>query len=527
MASIVSIKNQDHDIAFDITLSGNISEMKSEDLISEFKAAFEEHLHNSCEYMVDFSVSEENQSKIHDLIESSKAIIKELNNEKVLQTEGAVALNKAYEDRLIQHIIYEFRDGRTKTSDLAHEFLYRASVYPEGGDSDDGDDLEDVIDDDLFTALRDEVMFVIEADLDKNLTLNDLLGNNRQETEFMYMPNFDVDGLGIVEDYPVQFETNYSSVDSMILDESAERMFTLFNMNPTDFASHLKLIGKDDEIVEKYQNIKGVTYSLDRGPMVSCEDLVTIIDNSYSCVYPIVYGNVKLADLLGRDISKPFVLEKPLYALHDFVNGAGHIERGKSFTIEPNDLDFTGGKAYRYSVDDVYGFTSSGKDVEIHQPMAAPIFHADIGDEGLLGKLQSLGKKEHHTKSRLEKFGWYNAGLTDVKTGNLLSDDSSVWHLAALPVDDARVLCAIHEESDKLRTCTSSKDLAVINAALHNIETKFSVNCTRLWGLGLIEQWCCDDKAHFETTPIGKVFYPHESSRLAELTKEASWFEMK
>lgn len=512
MSTILNVNNNKHSINFSITMPGNIQDMDKEEMLKEIRVAFDRELNQSCEYMIDFSIGED-QDKIHDIIEKSKEIVKELKEDKILMEKGSDEINTEYKNRIQQYLMYQYQDGRDLTSDLAHDIALSITV------GEDGDLLEDLLGEDDFTSIRDEIMFSIEEDLDRNLTINDLVKNTW--TEFMYLPGYE-NSRSVIEDKSLNFEGNTVFTDNLIMDEGVVEFFSMINVNPSDFADYLERKGKNSNVVDNYRSLKVVEYSEDRKNLFSMEQIETIIDNSYTCAYPTVFAIVSLGELLDRDITKGFYINKPLVGLHDFVNGAGHIDKADAnFEIGLDDFNFTGGKAYRYSVDEVYGFTSSYSKCSIEQPLLAAKYHEKLDEIGLLGKAET----ELQTKSKFEGFDWGKPDLIDKESGFLMrSANGGGVHLRSLENTDALILCAIHEKSQKLMNAYSSKVHAERLSELKTIETKFSVNVTRLRHLGLVESWCIDGETRIDTTYAGKVFYEFESKRVNSLEKEIKWF---
>lgn len=512
MSTILNVNNNEHSINFSITLPGNILDMDKDELLKEIRVAFDRELNQSCEYMIDFSIGED-QDKIHEIIEKSKEIVKELKEDKLLMEKGSDEINKQYQNRLQQYLMYEYQDGRDLTSDLAHDIARSITV------GEDDDLLEDILSDDDFTSVRDEIMFSIEADLDRNLTINDIVKDIW--TEFMYLPGSE-DNRSVIEDQSLTFKGNSVFTDNLVMDDGVVSFFSMINVNPSDFADYLESKGKNSDVVDDYRSLKVVEYSEDRKSLFSMEQIETIIDNSYTCAYPTAFAIVSLGELLDRDITKGFYINKPLVGLHDFVNGAGYIDKADTnFEIGSDDFNFTGGKAYRYAVDEVYGFTSSYSKCSIEQPLLAAKYHEQLDESGLLGKVET----ELQTKSKFEGFDWGKPDLIDKESGFLMrSANGGSVHLRSLDNTDALILCAIHDQSQKLLNSHSSKVHAERLGALKTIETKFSVNVARLRHLGLVESWRMGGETRIDTTYAGKVFYEFESKRVNSLEKEIKWF---
>lgn len=511
----IRFESKDHDIQFEFTLSGNIEDLPDDEIVSQFNDAFENGLHNQCEYMVDFSIGED-QNKIHDLIEHSKTIAKEVLSEKIPKSE----MNKTYSDRLEQHIMYEYQEGRDETASIAYGFIHNNTYIIDG---DELISLEDRLGDDLITSITDQVIFVIEEDIERNVTLRDLIGMNTVETEFLYLPEYQNEGRGIIDNYYQTYSTNYSSVSSLNVDDTTTRLFELINVDPKKFSDYLLSKGYDQEVVEKYRDISNVWHSDDRGPAIEYQAVINLIDESQPNTYPVVFGKVNLCELLDRDITKPFIVKSPLYGLHEFSNGSGYFEQGSDFVIEPDDFNFTGGKVYRYSVDDVYGFSESYMKVKIGQPLLASTFHTNIDESGLIGKLTESGAISGiraSVKNHTFAGHWNKPGMDDPVNGYIMRGEGSHFHLRSLPTDEAVVLCDINKAYLKLKSCESSKDSEWQFGVMKSIGDIFSVQCQRLAALGLIEKFESGEKILYQPTYLGNTFVEHEENRIKEMIAE-------
>lgn len=175
------------------------------------------------------------------------------------------------------------------------------------------------------------------------------------------------------------------SAEGVVPDEHFVSLLQLVNVSGAHYIQAVKrlhdidLLNEDEcDLAEDWQAINdGFEPADPMRPMVmSPDELVTVVENSYTACVPTLAVNVPAKVLLEMDESRDLIVRGGQVGLHDFFNGAGYMTSAKSPIRVSADIKYWAEE--NNAVQSVYGMTNNAFDckISVHEP--SPQRHLDL-----------------------------------------------------------------------------------------------------------------------------------------------------